>query len=145
MPSPRTIRLCLAADFAVLAELRSLVLRLSHEAGLSEIESNELALAIDEAATNIIEHTVSTEGCDLNCTMRSDPIAHAVMIDILYKAPGLFEQRTPPTADEIEARVRNMQRGGLGVYLIHNLVDGIEYSHDNGENMIRVVKRHGGE
>lgn len=142
MSELQTITLSLAADFSVLSELRALVLHLSRTSHLSEIEATELALAVDEAATNIIEHTPKANGCDLNCTLTGDAHQKRISIEIQYKATGLFEPRTAPPLADIHTRVLSKRRGGLGVYLMHSLVDDISYTHENGENVIRLVKLH---
>lgn len=127
------------ARFASLADMRALVARMAFNAGLTERETYDLMLAADEAATNIIEH--SMPHTDVVCACTSDLTRHSVLVELQYSSGDTFRP-SPPTAIEIGERIRQRERGGLGLYLMHKLVDSIDYLHEGGRNVIRLLKRH---
>jgi serine/threonine-protein kinase RsbW len=119
--------------------MRAFVERMARHAGLTEKESYDLMLAADEAATNIIEHSMPHTDVVLSCT--SDGVVRALLVEIQYSSSDTFRP-SPPTAIEIGDRIRQRERGGLGLYLMHRLVDSIDYLHEGGRNVIRLQKRH---
>lgn len=119
--------------------MRAFVQRMSRQAGLTEKESYDLMLAADEAATNIIEH--SMPHTDVVCCCTSDSAEQSVLVELQYSSSDTFRP-SPPTAIEIGDRIRQRERGGLGLYLMHQLVDSIDYLHEAGRNVIRLHKRH---
>lgn len=127
------------AHFAALADLRLLVGQMANHAGLTEQEAYELMLAADEAATNIIEHSMPQ--ADVVCSCTSDLARHSLLVELQYFSGDEFRP-SPPTAIEIGERIRQRERGGLGLYLMHRLVDSIDYLHEGGRNVIRLLKRH---
>jgi serine/threonine-protein kinase RsbW len=128
------------ARLSALADMRMLVAQMAQRAGLSEKEAYDLMLAADEAATNIIEH--SMPHTDVVCACTTDLARHSVLVELRYSSGDSFHP-SPPTAVEIGERIRQRERGGLGLYLMHKLVDSIDYLHEGGRNVIRLLKRHG--
>jgi serine/threonine-protein kinase RsbW len=127
------------AQFSALADLRALVAQMALQAGLDERETFDLMLAADEAATNIIEH--SMPHTDVICSCTTDIQQRSVLVELQYSSGDTFRP-SPPTAIEIGERIRQRERGGLGLYLMHKLVDSIDFLHEGGRNVIRLQKRH---
>lgn len=134
--------LSIRADYALLAQLRDFVRHAGTEVGLSEEERDKLVLAIDEAATNIITHVAKHEhhGIDCRCTLDDD--AHLIVCELVYEADDEFDPVTAPEQEEIRNRVLEFKRGGYGLFLMHTLVDSIEYRREGHSNVIRLVKKH---
>ena len=42
---------------------------------------------------------------------------------------------------DIREQIKNKKRGGMGVYLIHKLMDNVNYLTNNEENEIRMYKK----
>ena len=127
------------AQLAALADMRALVQHMAERAGFTEKEVFDLVLAADEAATNIIEH--SMPHTDVVCSCTTDFARRSLLVELQYSSGDTF-QPSPPTAIEIGERIRQRERGGLGLYLMHKLVDSIDYLHEGGRNVIRLLKRH---
>lgn len=142
MSESRKQILSIRADYALLAQLRDFVRHAGTEVGLSDEERDKLVLAIDEAATNIITHVAKHEhhGIDCWCTLDSDE--HLIVCELVYEADVEFDPISAPQPDEIMKRVQEFKRGGYGLFLMHTLVDSIEYRREGDRNIIRLVKKH---
>jgi anti-sigma regulatory factor (Ser/Thr protein kinase) len=134
--------LTIRADYALLSELRDFVRLAGTKVGLSEEERDKLVLAIDEAATNIITHAAKNhaEAIDCRCTM--DDNQQTLVCELVYDTHDHFDPATTPKHEDIQKRVQEFKRGGYGLFLMHTLVDSIEYRREGNRSVIRLVKRH---
>jgi serine/threonine-protein kinase RsbW len=128
------------ASTSILAELREFVAREGARFGLDKLALHNLALAVDEAATNIIEHVLPRRASQISCSCSDTPNHKQVIYEISWEAEEPFSPDPIPSSKEIRQRVEGRTPGGLGVYLIHALVDEIEYDYRNGKCIIRLKK-----
>jgi serine/threonine-protein kinase RsbW len=141
MQMDREKSITLAADYSVLKELREFVSDIGRLAGLDDAELDALSLAVDEAATNIISHTAPDAPHKFSCTCSAHIPEHELVCKLSYDAEDLFAPIEPPSTADIQNRVQSMKRGGLGVYLMHTLVDEVDYRREGIQNVICLVKR----
>lgn len=142
MSNTRQEVLRIRASYAFLAKLREFVRHAGGEVGLSESERDKIVLAIDEAATNIITHASRKNEEAIDCCCTINATSHELVCELVYDAEDLFDPVHSPTEEAIRARVQAFRRGGYGVYLMHNLVDTVEYRREGKKNIIRLSKRH---
>ncbi len=121
----------------ILGELRKFAADYARRSGLPDSCVEEITLAIDEAATNIIMHAAAKAPCEIDCTccVEDDTLVY----EMSWKSPESFIPDAP-TKEEILNRIRKRLPGGLGIYLMHSLVDDIRYSYQNGVASIRFQK-----
>ena len=100
--------------------------------------ASQLRLAVEEAVVNVIEHAYpfGTEG-SVEVTMMSDGHRLKVVID---------DTGTPfdPTIEkkvDITLSAEDRQIGGLGILLVRELMDTINYEHINGHNILTLRKK----
>lgn len=93
-------------------------------------------LAVEEAITNVIVHGYKRPGGEILITCRASP--RAVEIQISDSAPQ-FDPLSIPEPD-IDADVNERQIGGLGIYLLKQVMDHIAYRYENGKNILTLVK-----
>lgn len=120
-----------------LSEVRDFVASHAQHVGLSDKVIDEIQLAVDEAYTNIIKHAYKNTP--------SKPVQIEVGVDkhklwISIKDEGASFKPENYHAPDILKRIKNKQRGGMGVYLIQKLMDSVQYNHKGGINEIRMVK-----
>ncbi len=125
------------ASTAYLAEVRDFVANHASEKGLSEKDISEIRLAVDEAYTNIIKHAYKNRP------------KKPVQIEIGFEDSQLWisitdegESFDPSSYNEpdLMKRIKNKQRGGMGVYLIRKLMDHVQYNRKGNLNEIKMVK-----
>jgi serine/threonine-protein kinase RsbW len=129
--------LSVEASTAQLAKVRDFVAAYAKDLGLSDKEIGNIRLAVDEAYTNIIKHAYKN--------LPSKPVSIELgstgdQLWISIKDEG--ESFDPSTYNEpdLKERIKNKQRGGMGVYLIQKLMDNVQYKRSGRMNEIRMVK-----
>jgi anti-sigma regulatory factor (Ser/Thr protein kinase) len=121
-----------------LAQISNFVAQAGAEAGLSEAEISHCELAVDEACTNIIEHGYGGEdrgSLEITC----DPQAGELIIMIQDHARR-FDPSTIPQP-KLDASVEELGVGGLGLYFMRQVMDAVEFSYENGQNKLVLIKR----
>lgn len=105
--------------------------------GFSEDVVHELQLAVEEAIVNTVVHgycgTLGDVAVEIHATRE------AVEVRIEDRAPP-FDPLAVPEPDR-DADLDERGIGGLGVYLIRNLVDEVAYRYTGGKNVLTLVKR----
>lgn len=126
-------------QFDSLVEIGEFVTRAAGDVGLSEEAVYAVEMAVDEACTNIIEHAYGGEGRgNIECTCR----INADKLTVMLRDRGCpFDPSSVPEPD-VNAALEDRQEGGLGLYLIHRLMDEVyfEFTSDSG-NVLTMVKR----
>jgi serine/threonine-protein kinase RsbW len=132
------------ADFSNLHQMREFVAQAARDAGFDEQEIYAVKLATDEAASNIIEHAYKEqEGgqIEITCQTRSDGLAV-----ILHDQGRPFDPQRVRKPN-LRAKLPRRSIGGLGLYIIYQLMDEVQYQSDpETGNMLTLFKRkRGGE
>ena len=116
-----------------LKEIRSLVKEACVVSGCDEAQIKNLVLAVDEACTNVIKHSYKgrTDGeIILECLESSGDLEFI-----------LRDRGEPVDHDKIKCRsLEEIRPGGLGVYLIKNTMDRVDYSRSKGMNIVTMTK-----
>lgn len=142
MTSIHTITL--PADTRILAELRSFIIHTAISEGVDPLRRTELhalELAADEIATNVIKHVASEMPFDIFCQCSIDAEEHVMICEISWPSSEPFRPDILPETEHIRRRLESRQPGGLGIFLIHALVDEIEYDYHDGRSLIRLMKK----
>ncbi len=140
MDSLTTYHLTIPATTLRLAEVRSFVEKHGKEHGYSAEQMHDVRLAVDEALTNIIKHAYekdSTKKIDIELEINSEKLC--VTLADTGKA---FKVRALKQPNVLEY-ARQKKRGGMGLYLIHTLMDSVDYYRKEGKNEIRMCKNRG--
>ncbi len=131
----------LPADTRILAELRSFIARNAINDGVDAFTLHALELAADEIATNVIDHVAGDIPIDIFCQCSIDSVQQIVICEISWPSPEPFRPDILPETEHIKQRLESRQPGGLGIFLIHSLVDKIEYDYHEGRSLIRIMKK----
>jgi len=125
-----------------LAEVRNFVSAAALDFGFAEEETATIALAVDEACTNIIKHAYrNNPGGRIKLGISTSAKRHPGRFTVTIVDNGLAfdsEHYKPPDMREY---FRKPRKGGLGIVLIRKLMDEVEYSASPGApNAIRLSK-----
>ncbi len=125
------------ASTAHLSEVRDFVAEHAQNLGMSEKDISEIRLAVDEAYTNIIKHAYKNTP--------AKPVQIKLGFDnsqIWISLTDEGESFDPSSYNEpdLMKRIKNKQRGGMGVYLIRKLMDNVQYNRKGQVNEIKMVK-----
>lgn len=120
----------------LMAPVRAMLCELASRAGLNETECGHIALAIDEALTNIIRHGYKNDSDShiwISVWELENPKGVRIQMDDL--APHVeLEKLKGRELDDIRP-------GGLGVHLIHSLMDSVHFSKRPEGGMRLVVEK----
>jgi anti-anti-sigma factor len=128
----------LTADLDALAKISAFITSAAESCGLDERATWQVQLAVDEAATNVIQHAYDddTPG-ELSVSWRQESNRFIV---ILRDKGRQFDREAVPTPD-LQSPLEDRQVGGLGIYLITRLMDEVHFDfHPQGGNLLTMVK-----
>ncbi|MCL4274648.1 MAG: ATP-binding protein [Anaerolineales bacterium] len=97
----------------------------------------DLKLAVDEACTNIIEH--GYKGMDPGSIILSFRIESDRILVQITDFGHVFEPADAPKPD-VEAALEDRPLGGLGLFLIYQTMDNIDYQSSDDGNMLTFTK-----
>lgn len=123
-----------------LFKIRNFVDAKAKEFGFSDEQAQKISLAVDEACTNLIKHAyhfnISGE-----IRIRIDSRDNAFIVNILDEAPP-FNPKNVKNVNLREKALRK-EKGGLGVQIIRQLMDEINYTPSPAKgdfNKLKLVK-----
>lgn len=129
--------LSVEASTSQLAKVRDFVAEHAERLGLPEKEIGNIRLAVDEAYTNIIKHAYKNiPARPVEIELGSDN--SQLWISIKDEGEGFDEEAY--NEPDLKERIKNKQRGGMGVYLIRKLMDNVQYNRSGHMNEIRMIK-----
>lgn len=141
-PAEEVVTLHLPGKFGYLRIARQSVLDFCSRANLSEFKAAQLEMAVDEACANIIEHSYGgevedgTSGIQIILTQLKD----SVKVEIFDFGKGFDFEGTMPVPPD--TYLQNLQKRGLGLYIISSFVDECEYARNTASgNCLKLVKR----
>jgi serine/threonine-protein kinase RsbW len=128
-----------SARFAELESIRQFVNHAAIDAGMDETGLCAIEMAVDEACSNIIEHAYAgMPAGDIECTCENDE--HNLVI-VLRDHGQSFDITKVPDPD-LSNVLEDRKVGGLGVYLIHQLMDEVRYERmGEAGNILTLVRR----
>jgi serine/threonine-protein kinase RsbW len=106
-------------------------------AGFLPDEILDTQLAVEDVITNIIVHGYKKTGCPIHLSCRFIP--GGIRIEVADSAPR-FDPLSIPEP-EIGGDIYERKIGGLGVFLVRQVMDGISYRYENGKNILTMEKR----
>jgi sigma-B regulation protein RsbU (phosphoserine phosphatase) len=100
--------------------------------------ASQLRLAVEEAVVNVIDYAYPTEKeGEIEVRVMSDgSIIKFVIID----SGGAFDPTAREKAD-ITLSAEDRQIGGLGLLLVRELMDSINYEREGGKNILTLMKK----
>lgn len=121
-----------------LADVRDFVAKHATELGFKKQDIADIRLAVDEAYTNIIKHSYQNnpeKSVDINLGYDDKKFWVSLMDTGDAFDPSNYKK------PDIEKSIKNRKKGGVGVYLIRNLMDDVTYLRQGSTNIIRMTKK----
>jgi sigma-B regulation protein RsbU (phosphoserine phosphatase) len=128
-------RLQIESSLAELARAQAWLESWCASQGVAGDARHDLDLALEEVVANIVHHGYGPDaraGIALRLLLREG----VVRLEVTDRAPAFNPlQATDPGPRAAEGG------GGLGVHLVHKLMDRVEYTRENGENRLALERR----
>ena len=118
--------------------IRDFTIKIADKAGFDDEKQEQIALAVDEACTNVIKHAHHFDArrlIDILISVDSEKIK----ITITDKGTG-FNVSSVEDPD-LKKYIQESRHGGLGIYLIKTLMDDVQYEFKPGiRNQVQLTK-----
>ncbi|MBQ9462900.1 MAG: SpoIIE family protein phosphatase [Bacteroidales bacterium] len=138
MPNTSERHLILHNDIQQIPQLAEFVQTIADEKHLDQSQAMGLNLALEEAVTNVIMYAYP-EGSDglveVEAILKKDALEF-----ILTDSGKPFDPTATPEADTTLG-VEDRPVGGLGIYLVRNIMDTVTYRREDGKNILTMIKK----
>ena len=137
MKRATTYHKSLNASTKNLSRVRNFVSTQAKKHGFTDNQINDIRLAVDEACTNVIKHAYSfDESKEFSVDLEFDNSALSIEITDF----GIGFNPSKYEAPNLQKRIKQKKRGGMGIFLIQNLMDELTYDSDGSKNVIKMIK-----
>ena len=107
------------------------------ELPITASDKNKLEVVSEEILINIIRYAYQDEIGKIEIVWaQKKPLVHIKFKDFGIPFNPLVNEKPPIKSLSMDSK----DIGGLGIFFIKNLVDKIEYRHENGENILTITK-----
>jgi len=116
--------------------IRTFVSRISEMVGFTDDDVYKIELAVDEACANVIKHAYKKEE-EINLVIELD----YKKLTIIISDQGIGFDVNKILNRDIKNYLAQMKVGGLGIHLIHALMDEVEFRSEPGRKTeVKMVK-----
>lgn len=126
------------SDTENLILIREFVLAHAVKNGFSDEATNDIMLAADEAATNIMKHSYKSNSSGI-IEVRIDVVGDE--FEIILKDKGRSFNPNDIPSPNMEKYFSEKRVGGLGLHLMRTLMDSVEYSAAESGNKLILKKK----
>ena len=134
----KSSRLTISSRTGNLEALRDFVADGASRFGFNPELAGKIALAVDEACTNIIKHAygfATDRSIEIQLNERGDEF------EIVIQHDGESFNPENVSTPDMKEYLSQYRRGGLGIHLMRSLMDRVEYSTtDDQRSQVRLVK-----
>jgi serine/threonine-protein kinase RsbW len=125
-------------SFESLAKISDFVTQAARAAGLDDSAVYGVELAVDEACSNIIDHAYGGEGVgDIQCSVEILENGLKIILRDNGRSFDPAKVRTP----KLNAPLKDVKRRGVGLFLMHKMMDEVHYEATPNGNVWTMVKR----
>ncbi len=130
--------LVVPSDTAFLSLVREVTKRMAEAAGFEAATADGMALAVDEATTNVLEHAYRG-ATDRTVELRIEDRGETFCVDVVDNG-ATVDPKTVPHVD-LSRYVTERRKGGLGVHLMGRIMDSVTFRRSARRNVCCLVKR----
>ncbi len=112
---------------------------MSMSLSLSQVDASQIELCVVEAVTNAIKHAYNNQpgfSIQVNFAVYPDKLVITVC-DEGQAMPALVV----PSLDFDPTDLEHLPEGGMGLFLIHSIMDEVTYVSQQGKNRLTMTKR----
>jgi anti-sigma regulatory factor (Ser/Thr protein kinase) len=131
------LALVFPSETSFLGLVRDVSRKMAEGAGFDEATASQIALAVDEAATNVLEHAYhGAPGRPVEICFGGEGAEFEVDV---CDAGDRVDPRHVPKVD-LRQYANERRTGGLGVHLMGKIMDKVTFRRSRGKNMCCLVK-----
>ena len=130
-------RICIPGDTAELVRVREFVEEMARRCGFTEEGAYKIVIAVDEACSNLIRHSYKLDSSRQLC-IQVETAGKTITIKIIDSGISFNPLNVPPP--DMGEYFRKFMHGGLGVHIIRQLIDQIEYIPADSSHPFNILK-----
>jgi anti-sigma regulatory factor (Ser/Thr protein kinase) len=137
----RTIRLTIDSNLAEVRQVRRALSALVGEAPLVAEEWYQVKVCIAEAVNNAIIHAYGRQGghpVEVEVERLADRVVCRIADFGKPMPAGALRQK--PQLDYCPRDIPALPEGGMGLYIMHQVMDQVEYESKNGRNVLILTR-----
>jgi anti-sigma regulatory factor (Ser/Thr protein kinase) len=134
-------RIALAPDIAEIPRLIEWVEGCCRDSAVAGDTVFKMTLALEEAVANVIQHAFAGAPAPHRIEVQFDIVDRCVTAVVIDNGRP-FDPSAAPEPD-LSLPLEQRDPGGLGILLIHRMVDRIEYRRSGGRNRLHLEKIRG--
>lgn len=139
MRSPKaSLTISIPSETSFLALVREVTKKMAASAGFADGTADRLALAVDEATTNVIEHAYHGSA-DREIELRIEDRGPEFRVEVVDSG-ATVDPRAVPRVD-LGQYVSERRTGGLGIHLMEKIMDSVTFRRAARRNVCCLVKR----
>jgi len=133
MPANAThMKMHLQGSSETLSLIRRVIAACVQHLNLSAALLNDIKLATTEACTNVIKHAYKFDD-SMSFDLEIRTSQEVLVVEVFYEDPEFVPENIPvPNLKEIK-------EGGLGVFIIRNIMDHVDYQTEGSSGKIRLL------
>jgi serine/threonine-protein kinase RsbW len=117
--------------------VRDVTKKMAETAGFDTASAEQIALAVDEATTNVLEHAYAG-ATDRAVELRYEDRGQKLRVDVVDTG-ATVKRRAVPRVD-LRRYARERRTGGLGVHLMEKIMDSVTFRRRGRSNVCCLVK-----
>jgi serine/threonine-protein kinase RsbW len=130
-------KMTIGSDIAEIPVVSSWLEEIMKISGFSAEAILDTQLAVEEAITNVINHGYKKTGGEIIVSSMISP--DLIELQITDTAPR-FDPLSFPEP-ELDSTVEDREVGGLGIFLIRQVMDEVSYRYEDGKNILSLTKK----
>ena len=129
--------ICTFGNVRELKKIRDFIQSKAERFGFSNEEAQKIALAVDEACTNLIKHAFNYDN-SRNICVQIETGKNQFTVSILDDGAPF----NPIEVEEMNKKeyFENYKQGGLGIQIMRKIMDDISYTPSDGSNPKNILK-----
>jgi serine/threonine-protein kinase RsbW len=127
------------ADINYLHDMLAYVRSQALQAGLSQLEAKRVELACEEIIVNIITYAYSDREGTIDLAFQQIQPGQ-VRVEIVDDGPP-FDPLTVQADPDLELPLESRSEGGLGLFLVRQIVDELSYRREETRNIVTLTKK----
>jgi len=133
----QSFEMTIESDSSRIPSISASLEEVMHTHGFSSEDILDTQLAVEEIITNIINHGYKNSGGEIVIYCRIN--SNQTQVRIRDDAPR-FDPLSLPEP-ELNGTIENRKIGGLGIFLVRQVMDEISYRYENGQNILVMIKK----
>lgn len=132
------VEISIANDVHEIADVAARIDEFCEARGIGPKTANAVNVSLDELLTNTIDYGYEDDGphrIGIALSRQADDL----VVEIEDDSREFDPSGSPPDVD-LDASLEDRVVGGLGLFLVHELMDSVDYHRDEGRNFVTLKK-----